>query len=83
MDHGYLLEPPQCKGVVAGPASAETLFLAEYLVSAVSLFFAVLAISVVLTCDIIPSNHQKCHVLLIRLSLTLVMACVIIDIAKV
>ena len=30
-----------------------------------------------LTCDLIPSNHQKCRVLLIRLSLTHVVACVI------
>ena len=29
-------------------------------------FFAVSAASVVLTCDLIPSNHQKCRVLLIR-----------------
>ena len=37
-------------------------------------FFAVSAASVVLTCDLIPSNHQKCRVLLIRLSLTHVVA---------
>ena len=37
-------------------------------------FFAISAASVVLTCDLNPSNHQKCRVLLIRLSLTHVVA---------
>ena len=40
-------------------------------------FFAVSAASVVITCDLNPSNHQKCRVLLIRLSLTHVVALVI------
>ena len=52
----------------AGPASAGPLFWPS-MISAVSLF-AVSAASVVLTCDLNPSNNQKCHVLLIRLSLT-------------
>ena len=59
----------------AGPASAGPHFWPNMLF-AVSLF-AVSAASVVLTCDLIPSNHQKCRVLLIRLSLTHVMARVI------
>ena len=59
----------------AGPASAGPLF-GPNMLSAVSLF-AVSAASVVLTCDLIPSNHQKCRVLLIRLSLTHVVARVI------
>ena len=40
-------------------------------------FFAASAAPVLLTCDLIPSNHQKCRVLLIRISLTHVVACVI------
>ena len=56
----------------AGPASAGPLFWPNML-SAISLF-ALSAATVVLTCDLIPSNHQKCRVLLIRLSLTHVMA---------
>ena len=40
-------------------------------------FFAVLATSVVLTCNLNPSNHQKCRFLLTRLSLTHVVARVI------
>ena len=39
--------------------------------------FAVPDASVVLTCDLIPSNHQKCRVLLVRLALTHVVARVI------
>ena len=66
------------KAVVAGPAgaaSAGPLFVPNML-SAVSLF-AVSVASVVFTCDLIPSNLQKCRVLLIRLSLTHVVARVI------
>ena len=60
-----------------------TTVLAEYAISRIT-FFAFSAGSVVLTCDLNPSNHQKCRVLLIRLSLTHVVARVItIDIAKV
>ena len=59
-----------------------TTFLAEY--HPPYHFFAVSVASVVLTCDLKPSKLQKCHVLLIRLSFTHVVAGVIaIDIAKV
>ena len=70
-------------GVLQGgrPASAGPLFWPNML-SAVSLF-AVSAASVVLTCDLIPSNHQKCRVLLIRLSLTSSWLVSSIDIVKV
>ena len=50
----------------AGPASAGPLFWPNMLF-AVSLV-AVSAASVVLTCDLIPSNHQNCRVLLIDCS---------------
>ena len=40
-------------------------------------FLVVSAASVVLTCDLNPSNHQKCRILTIRLSLTHVVARVI------
>ena len=46
------------------------------MLSAVSLF-AISAASVMLTCDLVSSNHQRCRVLLIRLSLKHVMARVI------
>ena len=46
------------------------------ILSDVSLF-AIAAASVVFPCDLIPSNHQKCRVLLIRLSFMHVMAHVI------
>ena len=64
------------KAVVAGPAgsaSARPLFR-PHMLSAVSLF-AVSVAPVLLTCDLIPANHQKCRVLWIRISLTHVVAC--------
>ena len=68
------------------PSSGEcrTTCLAEYAIRRITFlryppyhFFAVSVALVALTCDLIPSNHQKCHVLLIRLSLTHVVARVI------
>ena len=60
------------QGLVAGPVT----FLVDYAIRCIT-FFAVLAASVLLTCDFIPSNHQKCRVLLIRFSLTHVVARII------
>ena len=66
------------KAVVASPAgaaSAGPLFGKIYYLPCH--FFAISAASVVLACDLIPSNHQKCRILLIRLSLPQVVARVI------
>ena len=64
------------KAIVAGPASAGPLFFG-LMCNPPYHFLAVSAASVVLTCDLILSNHQKCRVLLIRLSLTHVVTRVI------
>ena len=49
------------------PSCRLATFLTEYAIRCIT-FFAVSAASVLLTCDLIPSNHQKYRVLLIRLS---------------
>ena len=50
-------------------AACRPLLCTEYATDRIT--FSVSAASVVLTCDLIPSNHQKCHVLLIIFSITL------------